>query len=524
MGKYTRRQFITSAGVGMAAVAGLGLAGCAPQTPADKAMANTGNGGTTFADTIAWDGEYDVVVIGFGGAGAVSACYAADAGAKVLLIDKAPQGMEGGNTRFCGQIILNSDDKEAMLAYNKAMAGDFAVDDELMDAYAEGLTQTKTMLRDFFGVPEENFLDWKEDSSAQPMIAMFVPEYPELEGGDALHVLTVSDNVCNSALWKTYRNKVMSMSDNIDVWYMSPATKLFQDPVSRAVIGVEIDKAGETVNIRAKNGVVMTMGGFENNKQMVEDIGSEDFVSAMNSPGNSQYMMYGYVKGRPLNALWGFKYGGVWHNQEEIERNKVTNTYVSATTSLSPGLPRYIDTNNDGSLDQKDLVYLGNADPTIYGGLQNTFNIGQLKVGVYFAYSLGGKIYNYSELYMAGTYSSNQYRYMANSWHPVRNPDSDLPRAGAVQVHVPSDLQVHDASYLRLKNVSVGYTFDLRKRVKWLRDITLSVSGENLYLWSKYNGFDPDVSTSSESSTLRRVDMGAYPRARTVIFSVQIRY
>lgn len=200
MGKYTRRQFITSAGVGMAAVAGLGLAGCAPQTPADKAMANTGNGGTTFADTIAWDGEYDVVVIGFGGAGAVSACYAADAGAKVLLIDKAPQGMEGGNTRFCGQIILNSDDKEAMLAYNKAMAGDFAVDDELMDAYAEGLTQTKTMLRDFFGVPEENFLDWKEDSSAQPMIAMFVPEYPELEGGDALHVLTVSDNVCNSAL------------------------------------------------------------------------------------------------------------------------------------------------------------------------------------------------------------------------------------------------------------------------------------------------------------------------------------
>ena len=271
MEKYPRRQFITSAGVGMAAVAGLGLAGCAPQTPADKAMANTGNGGTTFADTIAWDGEYDVVVIGFGGAGAVSACYAADAGAKVLLIDKAPQGMEGGNTRFCGQIILNSDDKEAMLAYNKAMAGDFAVDDELMDAYAEGLTQTKTMLRDFFGVPEENFLDWKEDSSAQPMIAMFVPEYPELEGGDALHVLTVSDNVCNSALWKTYRNKVMSMSDNIDVWYMSPATKLFQDPVSRAVIGVEIDKAGETVNIRAKNGVVMTMGGFENNKQMVED-------------------------------------------------------------------------------------------------------------------------------------------------------------------------------------------------------------------------------------------------------------
>lgn len=270
MGKFTRRQFITGSAAGMAAVAGLGLAGCAPQVKGETAMAATGEG-STFADTIAWDGEYDVVVIGFGGAGAVSACYAADAGAKVLLIDKAPQGMEGGNTRFCGQIILNSDSKEAMLAYNKAMAGDFEIDEELFDVYAEGLTQTKNMLRDFFGVPEENFMDWKFDSSPQPLIGMFCPEYPELEGGDQLHVLTVSDNVCNSQLWKTYRNKVMSMGDMIDVWYMSPATKLFQDPVSKAVIGVEIDKAGETVNIRAKNGVVMTMGGFENNKQMVED-------------------------------------------------------------------------------------------------------------------------------------------------------------------------------------------------------------------------------------------------------------
>ncbi len=158
-----------------------------------------------------------------------------------------------------------------MLAYNNAMAGDFDVDEELMDVYAEGLTQTRTMLRDFFGVPDENFLDWKRDSSAQPLIGMFVPEYPELEGGDEPHVLTVSDSVCNSALWKVYRNKVLSMSDSIDVWYNSPASSLLQDPVSKAVIGVEVDRNGDVVNVRAKNGVVMTMGGFENNPQMVDD-------------------------------------------------------------------------------------------------------------------------------------------------------------------------------------------------------------------------------------------------------------
>ncbi len=263
---------------------------------------------------------------------------------------------------------------------------------------------------------------------------------------------------------------------------------------------------------------------ISHNKQMVEDIGSEDFVSAMNSPGNGSYMMYGYVKGRPLNALWGFEYGGVWKSEDEIARNQITKAYADPSTSVRPGKARYVDQNHDGILDQNDLVYLGNADPIVYGGLQNTFNIGRLRVGIYFNYSLGGRLYNYSEFYMSGSYMTNQYRYMMNAWHPDRNPESNYPAAGSVQVHVPSSLQVHDATYLRLKNVSVGYTFDLRKKVNWLREIIVGVNAENVWLWSKYNGFDPDVSTSSGDSTLRRVDMGAYPRARTIIFSLQIKY
>ena len=264
------------------------------------------------------------------------------------------------------------------------------------------------------------------------------------------------------------------------------------------------------------------------NEQMVDDIGTEDFVVAAKSAGNNPYMMQGYVKGYPLNALWGFRYGGVWKSTEEFERNGVTHAYASATqitsAAKSLGLPRYYDMNHDGTLNQDDLVYLGNADPYLYGGLQNSFRIGKLNIGVYFTYSLGGKIYNYAELYMSGSKHTNQYRYMLDAWHPVRNPDSDLPSAGCCDVNVPSDLQVHDASFLRLKNVSVGYTFDLRKKTRFLRDISLSVSGENLWLWKKYNGFDPDVSTESNGSTMRRVDMGAYPKPRTIVFSIQIRY
>lgn len=262
---------------------------------------------------------------------------------------------------------------------------------------------------------------------------------------------------------------------------------------------------------------------LSHNKQMVDDIGSEEFISAYNSPGNNPYMMYGYVKGYPLNSLWGFKYGGTWKNAQEREENAVTKTYAS-TTNVDGG-PRYYDINHDGVLSKDDLVYQGNADPVIYGGLQNTFYIYGFRLSVYFAYSLGGKIYNYSEIYMAGSQFTNQYRYMLNAWHPVRNPNSDIPRAGAKSdAALPSDFMIHDASYLRLKNISVSYTFDLKKKCSWLRDITLSVSGENLYLWKKYNGFDPDVSSEGTSSTLRRMDLGAYPKPRTVIFSLQLRY
>ena len=187
------------------------------------------------------------------------------------------------------------------------------------------------------------------------------------------------------------------------------------------------------------------------------------------------------------------------------------------------GHPKYVDQNKDGVLSEKDLIYLGNSDPVLYGGLNNTFHWKNLKFSFYFIYSLGGKIYNYSETFMGGGYSTNQYRYMLDCWHPVRNPDSMHPKAGIGYNLMPSSRQVHDASYLRLKTVSIGYTLPFKKG-KTFKDMTFTLTGDNLALWTEYNGFDPDVSTSKDNSTLRRVDMGAYPKSRMVVFSVQLRY
>lgn len=287
--------------------------------------------------------------------------------------------------------------------------------------------------------------------------------------------------------------------------------------------GVELSI--ETRNIERRDFQWTTSLTLSHNTQKVLDIGSEDFVSAMDCPGNNKYMMYGYVKGYPLNSLWGFKYGGIWKSEEERERNRQTNAYASESTKWADGTPRYYDMNHDGVLNQDDLVYQGSADPILYGGMQNSFFYKNFKLGVYVAYSLGGKIYNYGEFYQAGGMYTNQFRYMLDSWHPERNPDSNIPRAGYTDVALPSDFMIHDASYIRLKNISLGYTLDLSKKWKnGIKDITFTFSGENLYLWKNYNGFDPDVSSEGSSSTLRRVDLGAYPKPRTFTFSIQMRY
>ena len=287
-------------------------------------------------------------------------------------------------------------------------------------------------------------------------------------------------------------------------------------------IGAELTIESRNIE-RPKFGwtTVLTMS---HNAQKVIDIGKESFQAVVE--GKSGYMMYGYKAGYPLNALWGFQYAGVWHSSEEWERNNTTHTYISEANGYltSVGKPKYVDQDGDGAMTQNDLVYQGQADPYLFGGLQNSFNIGNFNLSIYFNYSLGGKIYNYQEQWMSGSYRTNQYRKMLSSWHPVRNPESDVPRAGAYDRMLPSDFIIYDASFLRLKEVSASYTFDVKKKLKWVKGITLGVTGDNLWVWTKYPGFDPDVSTQGEDVTARRVDIDAYPKARKIIFTLGFRF
>lgn len=321
------------------------------------------------------------------------------------------------------------------------------------------------------------------------------------------------------AYWSETSNLLLSVRNSQVTGYNS----YFTNMGSTRNLGVELTL--NTRNLKLRNFEWNTAITLSHNTQIVTDSGAGDeVVPVFMNPRNSTQYLYGYRKGYPVNALWGYQRAGIWHSQDEVERNKFTHAYVSTiadgSNGSNVGRTRFVDVNGDGLLDQNDVVYLGSADPVIYGGIQNDFTFwGKLSVNLYFAYSVGGKIYNLSELWMGSSALSwNKYRYMLNAWDPVSNPDSDIAVPNWDDTNA-SDFQVHDASFFRLKTLTVTYKIPISKWSKFFKGFNVGVTGENLFLVKNYNGFDPDVTSASG---IRRLDNGSFPRPRTYTFNFQL--
>lgn len=243
-------------------------------------------GSVTTIMTVEWDGAYDVVVIGFGGAGAVAAKNAAEAGAKVLIVEKAPEGHEGGNTRYSGQMFAyGKGDVEATRAYYKALGGTRELPEGMLNVYTEKIADMANIVAEETGLDPVNFGDAKAVSTA---VLFYSPEYPEFPGSNSIELwATHQEGVSDGYLWSVLRKNVVAMSDNIDVWFDSPAVHLIQEPTTKTILGVQVERGGETLNIKADNGVVMALGGFENNAEMVETYLGLSDVSIMGSLYNT---------------------------------------------------------------------------------------------------------------------------------------------------------------------------------------------------------------------------------------------
>ncbi|MDO4493719.1 MAG: FAD-binding protein, partial [Clostridia bacterium] len=151
-----------------------------------------------FETTVDWDAEYDVVVIGYGAAGATAAISAADAGAKVLLLEKAPYGEEGGNSRYAAQLVLAPKDRDAALVYYKNLRGDF---NNQTDEVIEGLVDGLCSVRGWLDAHGAEYIDY-------PFI-----EYPELEGSECAITVLVNKKSWSGEFYKFLQKKVQENSD-----------------------------------------------------------------------------------------------------------------------------------------------------------------------------------------------------------------------------------------------------------------------------------------------------------------------
>ncbi|WP_130851114.1 FAD-binding protein [Lactiplantibacillus mudanjiangensis] len=222
-------------------------------------------------EKIKWDATYDTVVLGFGGAGATAARFAADAGAKVLLTDVAPNGHEGGNTRYSAQLIGTGDNFDELKTYYQNLTAPMQLDETMVNTYVKGMANMRQYVRDYLDVEPFSFKKNFDLDSTDVNIKDAIFEYPEYDGVKSYDFTTVHGGFFDAALWKILRQKVVDRSDKIDVWLEAPAKHLIQDPITKAVVGVQIERHEKRVNVRALNGVVMAMGGFENNPEQVQD-------------------------------------------------------------------------------------------------------------------------------------------------------------------------------------------------------------------------------------------------------------
>ncbi|MQS76314.1 FAD-binding protein [Companilactobacillus halodurans] len=231
---------------------------------------------------IKWDASYDVIVLGFGGAGASAARFAADNDSKVLITDSAPEGHEGGNTRYAGQVISSGSNLDDLRKYYQDLAFPLSYDKDLMETYVKGLYNIPDYLEKYLGV--KPFIMRKHpDSPVSKALHFMAHEYPEFRGQATHDLVAVHEGVADSALWKNLRQQVLDRADKIDVLYETPAEHLIQNPETKAIVGVQIKRNGKLLNVRANNGVVLATGGFENNHKMVENYLGETSLNPIGS-------------------------------------------------------------------------------------------------------------------------------------------------------------------------------------------------------------------------------------------------
>ncbi len=217
-----------------------------------------------------------------------------------------------------------------------------------------------------------------------------------------------------------------------------------------------------------------------------------------------------FAEGQPVGMFWGLKTAGIVQSTDVN-----TPTYKSA--KLVPGDVKMIDQNGDGLINDLDKTFIGNPNPTCTYGFNSSVSYKNLKLDVFFSGVYGRDIVNANWLYegyLPNSGSNIRRETYLEAWRADKESNA-FPRLG---YQIPTDLTdrfIEDGSYLRLSNVNISYMIPFKKK-KLFSSLEVFASGRNLALFTKYNGFDPDVNSYTFNGSLIGVDFNSYPNTKAI--------
>lgn len=280
-------------------------------------------------------------------------------------------------------------------------------------------------------------------------------------------------------------------------------------------------------------GYTKALGDFELGLDL--NVSTNESRAVALAPGNEQ--LFGqnrsdlgnrFIKitelGELVGLFYGFETDGIFQNQTEI------NSHSSETGQLiqpdaQPGDLKFVDINGDGILNDDDLTTIGNPFPDFYGGLTTNLKYKNVDFSMQWYGTLGNEVFNYTRTFInAGTQDVNIASGTLGRVWTIDNPNAEFPRLTLLDrngnYQRPSSLFIEDASYLRLRNVQLGYNLN----VKGLQKARIYISGQNLLTLTKYSGFDPEVGAGGDIINDFGVDYARFPVTRTYLLGFNLTF
>lgn len=249
-------------------------------------------------------------------------------------------------------------------------------------------------------------------------------------------------------------------------------------------------------------------------------------VSNIEAGGDGDFGSYNITNtavGQSIQAFYGWQVEGIFQDAADVSK------HAKQTAGTAPGDLKFKDLNNDGVINNNDRQFLGSFIPKATYALNLGANYKNFDLSIFFQGVTGNKIYNATRVITEGMIRFfNAGTQVLNAWTPA-NKNTNIPRAVSSDPNQnarPSTRFLEDGSYLRLKNVMLGYSVpaaSLQSITKGVvKNLRIYVSGQNILTFTKYTGYDPEVGNRTPGSSLTNgIDFAVYPQPKAYQVGIQ---